>query len=120
MVTHASPADGNVFADIGLPDADELRAKADLVIAVTRIIRQQRLTQTQAAALVGLGQPDLSRLLRGKMEGFSIERLIRVLAALGYEVVVQVRPAERLQRQRVARAGDLQGSGPEPAGEAAA
>ena len=98
---------GNVFADIGLPDAEELRAKADLMIAVTRIIRERQLTQTQAAAIVGVSQPKISALLRGRMEGFSIERLIRLLAALGYEVVVQVRPAERLQRRENEPAVDV-------------
>ena|SRR5438105_754206 len=100
---------GNVFADLGLPDAEELMTKAELIGAFSDILEERGLTQTQAAAIVGVSQPKISALLRGKAEGFSIERLIRLLAALGYEVVVQVRPAERLRARE-----------PQPAAEVAA
>jgi predicted XRE-type DNA-binding protein len=108
-MTKATRSCGNVFADLGLPDAEEMLTKSQLIMAISEILKQRGLTQTQAAAIVGVDQPKISALLRGRTEGFSIERLIRVLAALGYEVVVQVRPAERLRSRQ-----------PEQAAEAAA
>src|SRR4051812_29131054 len=54
---------GNVFADLGLPDAEELRAKADLMVAITRIVRDRKLTQAQAAAIAGVAQPKISAIL---------------------------------------------------------
>src|SRR5205085_1486315 len=102
-----TPADGNIFADLGLPDAEELRHKTDLLVAIIRILRERRLTQTKAAKVAGITQPEVSNLLHGKLEGFSIERMIRILAALGYEVRVQVAPAERLQRREAKAAAEV-------------
>jgi predicted XRE-type DNA-binding protein len=83
---------GNVFADLGLPDADELLAKADLTVQISRIIEERGLTQSKAAALLGVDQPKVSALVRGRLEGFSIERLTRFLNALGQDVEIVVRP----------------------------
>src|SRR5205823_13353969 len=96
-----------VFTDLGLPDAEELMTKAELIGAFSDILKERGLTQTQAAALVGVDQPKISALLRGRTEGFSIERLMRLLAALGYEVVVQVRPAERLRARQAEPADEV-------------
>jgi predicted XRE-type DNA-binding protein len=90
---------GNVFADLGLPDADELLAKADLAIQISRIIEERELTQAEAAELLGVDQPKVSALVRGRLEGFSIERLTRFLNALGQDVEIVVRPKPRTQRQ---------------------
>jgi predicted XRE-type DNA-binding protein len=88
---------GNVFADMRLPDAEELLAKADLAIQISRIIEERELTQAEAAELLGIDQPKISALVRGRLEGFSIERLTRFLNALGQDVEIVVRPKPRTQ-----------------------
>ena len=85
------PGSGNVFADLGLPDADAHLLKAGLVRRIDGIIRQRRLTQAQAAELLGLSQPDVSRLLRGSFRDYSMERLLRLLTALGRDVEIVIR-----------------------------
>ena len=72
---------GNVFADLGRPNAGEHLLKAQLVTRIEKIIRQRKLKQVEAAALLGLTQPDLSRLLRGNFRKYSVERLLRLLTA---------------------------------------
>lgn len=83
---------GNVFADLGLPDPDERLAKADLAIAIGREIDSRGLTQAEAAELLGVAQPDVSNLVRGRLSGYSIERLTRLLNALGQDVEIRIRP----------------------------
>ena len=82
---------GNVFADLGRPDADAQFLKADLVTRIDAIIRHRRLTQTRAAEVLGLSQPDVSRLLRGDFRAYSVERLLRLLMALGRDVEIIIR-----------------------------
>lgn len=82
---------GNVFADLGLPHADELLAKAQLVSKIGEIIQAKRLTQVQAAKLLGIDQPKVSSLLRGNVDGYSSDRLFRFLNALGHSVEIVVR-----------------------------
>src|SRR3979411_3356731 len=79
---------GNVFADLGLPEADELLVEADLMHAITREIAERGLTQKQAAILSNVTQPDISRIARGKMDAFSQERLIDILRHLGIDVQI--------------------------------
>ena len=86
---------GNVFADLGLPDSDELLAKAALADQIASIIRHRHLTQVEAARVLGTGQPKISELLAGKLDGFSIERLIRYLNSLGRDVQILVTPKPR-------------------------
>ena len=88
---------GNVFEDLGLPGFEELAAKADLARAVRRLLEAERLSQRDAAPLVGVAQSDLSNLYRGRLDGFSIERLSRMLVALGRDMrtVVQPKPLAR-------------------------
>lgn len=88
----------NVFAELGLPDAESLLAKAELAARIGETIRARRLTQAAAAAL-GLDQPKVSRLLRGRISGFSTERLMRFLTLLGRDVEIVVKPAPRSRRQ---------------------
>ena len=90
---------GNVFADLGLPDADELAAKADLARRVRQLIEARGLSQREAAPLVGVSQPDLSNLYRRRLDGFSIERLSRMLVALGQDVSIVVQPKPRSRKQ---------------------
>lgn len=86
---------GNVFADIGIPDPETHLLKAQLVSRIGDIIKQRGLTQTKAARLIGIAQPDLSALLRGRFRGHSIERLMRCLTALGCEVDIVIRGQDR-------------------------
>lgn len=90
---------GNVFADIGLPDAEERLAKAGLAVRISEAIRARRLTQTQAARVLKIDQPKISRLLRGQLSGFSTERLMHFLTKLGRDVEITVKPAPRSRRQ---------------------
>lgn len=83
---------GNVFADIGLPDADTHLLKARLVSRMQDILDERGLSQAAAAALVGVRQPDLSNVLRGRFRGFSVERLMGMLSGLGCEVAITLRP----------------------------
>lgn len=86
---------GNVFADLGLPDADALLAKARLAQRIADLAAARRLTQVQTARLLGTTQPKVSALMAGKLAGFSIERLIRFLNALGQDVDIRVVPKPR-------------------------
>lgn len=81
---------GNVFADLGLPDADELNVKAELALKVGEVIRKRGITQTLAAQMTGISQPDISRLLRGHLKDFSSDRLIHALRNLEAEVEITV------------------------------
>lgn len=83
---------GNVFADIGLPDAESHLIKANLVLKIDTLIRMRGLKQFEAAALFGVKQPDVSKMLSGDFRQFSVERLMRFLVALGQDVEIVVRP----------------------------
>ncbi|MDZ4876676.1 MAG: hypothetical protein CLLPBCKN_006111 [Chroococcidiopsis cubana SAG 39.79] len=87
----------NVFADLNLHNPDEILIKAELVRQVCEIIDKQKLTQIETAALLGIDQPKVSALLRGKITGFSLERLFRFLNALDrdVEIVVKSKPKAR-------------------------
>ena len=90
---------GNVFEDMGLPDAEERLAKAHLVIIIEHEIRGRGLTQVQAARILGISQPEVSDLLRGRLSRFSMERLERFLNALDLDVHIRIAPrAEGKQR----------------------
>ena len=101
----STPSSGNVFADLNLPQADELLAKAELAAKIIAEIQRRRLTQSQAAAILGIDQPKVSVLRQGKLSGFSIERLMRFLLLLGrdIEITVKRKPGRRsIARLRVA------------------
>ena len=84
---------GNVFADIGLPHPEIALAKAKLVHRIRDLIVAKRLTQVEAAELLGLDQPKISGLVHGKVEGYTIDRLIRILNSLGQRVQISIQPA---------------------------
>lgn len=83
---------GNVFADLGLPDSGELLAKAELARQINNIINSKKLTQTTAATLLGVDQPKISALSKGKLTGFSLERLFRFLNILDQTITIKVSP----------------------------
>ena len=92
-----TPSCGNIFADLDLPDPELLLAKAKLSIKIEKLIKERRLTQKQAAKIMGLTQPNVSDLLRGRLDGFTLDRLFRCLDALGQEIEIVVRPKRTLQ-----------------------
>ena len=85
----------NVFADLGLPNADQELLKAQLTLQIYRIIKQRGLTQTEAAKALGIKQPHVSLLMRNRAGTFSIGRLIDFLTALGQDVEITVRPTRK-------------------------
>ena len=89
---------GNVYADLGYADADEMLIKAQLVSKIGEIIKRQGFTQTQAAKLLGMPQPKLSNLLRGQFRGFSERRLMDCLTKLGRDVQIVVKTTPRSRR----------------------
>lgn len=90
METKTTPSSGNVFADLGFDpeEAEHLRVRSDLMIAVRRIIEERSLTQAQAAELFGVTQPRISNLVRGKIDLFSIDTLVDMLARAGVHIEV--------------------------------
>jgi predicted XRE-type DNA-binding protein len=95
----AHQGSGNIFADLGLANPEERRAKADLAIRIAGVIRSQRLTQTGAARLLKIDQPKISRLLRGQLSGFSTERLMQFLTLLGRDIEIVIKRAPRKRQQ---------------------
>lgn len=92
-----TPGSGNVFTDLGFrpQEAAELQVKAELARQIYRRIKSLGLTQTGAAARLGLSQPDVSKLMNGRLTGFSTDRLIALLNALEVDVEIVVRPRRR-------------------------
>jgi predicted XRE-type DNA-binding protein len=83
---------GNVFRDLGLPEPEELLAKAELTRSIAGILKSRKLTQTRAAEILGVDQPKVSALLNGRLQGFSADRLLRFLVALGQDIEISIRP----------------------------
>jgi predicted XRE-type DNA-binding protein len=91
--TGVTPSSGNVFADLGLPDAAAELIKAQLTYQLAKHIKALGLTQTLAAQRLGVSQPDVSRLMRNRSTGFSTDRLLAMLTALDLDVDIVLRPA---------------------------
>ena len=92
MKDKVTMSSGNVFADIGLPDAEERLAKAQLAHKISEIIQKRHLSQIEAARILGTEQPKISAIMNGKLSGFSLERLIYFLNVLGSDVQIIVKP----------------------------
>jgi len=86
---------GNVYADLGFENAEQMLVKARLVAKISEIIRRRRLTQAQAAELLGMSQTKLSSMLRGRFQGISETSMIECLIRLGRNVEIVVKPASR-------------------------
>jgi predicted XRE-type DNA-binding protein len=95
---------GNVFRDIGFgpKEAESLRLRAQLMVEVTRLIRARRLTQRAAAKLLGVTQPRISDLIRGKIDLFSIDTLVNMLARGGMRVQLRISGVDRRRRAQAA------------------
>jgi predicted XRE-type DNA-binding protein len=85
----------NVFQDIGLPDSEGYLAKAEIAIQICAIIKKKKLSQTKVAKLLKIAQSKVSLLLRGRLDGFSLEKLLSFLIALGQNVDISVKPSGR-------------------------
>jgi predicted XRE-type DNA-binding protein len=94
--THVTPAGGNVFRDLGFPpaEAENLKIRSDLMTALQQLMSERGLTQVQAARLFGVSQPRISDLKRDKIDRFTIDTLINMLACAGVRVRLKIgRPA---------------------------
>ncbi len=90
---------GNIYADLRVANPLEARAKADLAHRIVDIIESRKLTQIQAAKVLGVDQPKVSALMRGRLTEFSIERLLRFLLLLGHDVHIAVIAKPRSNRK---------------------
>jgi len=89
---------GNVFADIGFANDQEMLVKANLALKISEIIAQRRLTQMEAALVLGIPQPKLSKLLRGQFHGVSETKMLECLNKLGRDIQIVIRKANRDKR----------------------
>ena len=93
---------GNVFRDLGFPNAEREQLKADLTLQIFRLIKARDLTQTEAGEILGIKQPHVSALMRNHSGTFSVERLMRFLTALGQDVEITLRPTgKRMEHGRM-------------------
>jgi predicted XRE-type DNA-binding protein len=95
---------GNVFADLGMADAEEMLIKAELAQKIRGILRKRRLTQVQAAEVLGVDQPKISALLCGRLSRFSMEKLMQFLLLLGRDVAITIKPGRRIRSKPRVRA----------------
>src|SRR5579871_964910 len=89
---------GSIYAELGYKNAEEMETKANLTIEIDKTIKKRKLTQTGAARVLGISQPKLSELLRGRFRGYSIERLMNFLTILGKDVDIVVRSKPKTRR----------------------
>lgn len=106
LIEHTESS-GNVFADLALPDAEERLLKSQIAVQIRLLVEQKGWTQAQVAERVGLDQPKVSALFRGRLAGFSLDRLFRILNRLGRSVEVRISaeefaPEDTRMRVRVA------------------
>lgn len=97
------PSSGNVFADLGLPEPEEDLIKATLAVRIARVVEAKGWSQSEAAHVMGIDQPKVSALVRGRLASFSAERLLSFLIALGQDVEIVVRPKAADRRQATLR-----------------
>jgi predicted XRE-type DNA-binding protein len=86
---------GNIFADLGLPDADTHFLKAQIVSEIYRLTNERKLTQAKAGKLMGITQPEVSRMFKGQFREYSVERLMGFLTAFDRDVEIMVRPHKK-------------------------
>lgn len=98
----AEEGSGNIFRDIGVKNPDEALMKAKLAIVIGTLIGELHLTQSAVAAKLGIDQPKVSLILRGRLRAFSVERLFRFVSALEQDIIITIRPrAKNAKGQRV-------------------
>lgn len=96
---------GNVFADLGFKDADELFAKANLACEIFRIMKYRGLTQQQTAKLLGTSQAKVSDIVRGKLDAFTIDRLMKMLMAMDRDVQISFKPKPKSRDHAILTVG---------------
>ncbi len=97
--TRVEESSGNVFADLGLPNPGQELIKAGLTLEIYLILKARKLTQSQSGKILGIPQPHVSDLMRGRARAFSAERLMEFLAALGHDVEIRVMPRPKAHGQ---------------------
>jgi len=90
---------GNVYEDLGTPNANEMRVKSQLAAKIGEIIKARHLTQVQASEILGLSQPKLSEMLRGKFRGISEAKMMDCLLLLGRDVQIVIKSAPRSRKE---------------------
>ncbi len=95
--TRITKGGGNIFADLGLPNAEQELLKAQLTLQIYRIVKERGLTQAQAGEVLGIRQPHVSALMRNRSGTFSVGRLMEFLTALGQDVEIKVKPTRKAQ-----------------------
>ena len=98
MTEQVIKGSGNVFRDIGLEDADEMLLKAQLTHQVYKILKERKLSQREAAKILGLKQPDVADLMNGKFKDFSVDQLLSLLVRLNKEVEIVIKPLAEGER----------------------
>lgn len=98
QVEHSS---GNVFADLGLPNPEEHLVKATIALAIAKTIRERKLTQEHAGTILGLAQPKVSNLIRGELDKFTLDRLLRYMRKLDYDVTISFAPKPKSREAAV-------------------
>lgn len=93
MANDITEGTGNVFADLGFPDAADRQTKTRLAIAVNALLKERRLKQTEAAGVLGIPQPKVSALANYRLDHFSVEKLMSFLNALEQDVEIVIRPS---------------------------
>jgi len=97
MTDRVTRGSENVFADLGLENPDEELLKAQLALRIRTLIADQGLTQTKAAKMLKIAQPDISLLVNGRVSGFSLERLFSLVRRLGDDVEITIKHSERVK-----------------------
>ena len=92
---------GSVYAHLGYKDPEEMETKANLTIEISKAIKNKKITQTNAAKILGISQPKLSELLRGRFRGYSVARLMHFLNKLGEDVDIVVSTKPKTRKARV-------------------
>ena len=94
MEDEITKSSGNVFADLGMDNPEERLAKSKLAHEIYKIIRNEKLPQAKAAKIMNIDQPKVSAIIRGKLSGFSLERLLHYLLLLGNDIEINIKPHE--------------------------
>jgi predicted XRE-type DNA-binding protein len=102
-----TPGSGNIFADLGFESPEQHHVKAHLVLLLSQMIEARDFTQGQAAARMGLRQPDVSKLLRGGFDGFSLERLLNFVRALGGDIEIKIKTGKSGKPGRSSQEGRI-------------
>ncbi len=94
-IVSVEESSGNIFADLGFAHPEQEQLKADLTLQIFRTLKQRGLTQVQAGQILGIAQPHVSSLMRGRSGSFSVARLMEFLTRLGQDVEITIRPANK-------------------------